>query len=127
MFSTQCVFLFWGIVCTDVESDTCFGVETCNSFTAEMHANVFALQSSIEDETNVAFLCDNQAAAQAVTGQVVSWTNGITCKVGIAVDRLCGKLYCTSTRHTHSHDVTLGTSLPILLELYCQETSRGKR
>ena len=67
-------------------------------------ARMWLLQSGIVEKSKVVFLYDNQAAALAVIGKVVSRTNCTLCKVGIAIDRLCNKLYCTSTHHIHSHD-----------------------
>ena len=101
-------FCSGGIVCTDTGSELYFGAETCNSYTAEVQANVFArlwlLQSSLKDEMNVVFLHDNQAAADAVGGIVVSRTNSMMCKIGVAIDRVCSNIFCTSSHHIHSHD-----------------------
>jgi hypothetical protein len=86
-------------MCCDSESPLYFGVETYNSFSAELQANVMArmwlLQSGIEEKSKVVFLYDNCAAANAAIGKVVSKTNRVLCKTGIAIDRLCSKLYCT--------------------------------
>ena len=107
-FNHDLFFSSGGVICTDRDSQLYFGAEKHNSFTAELYANVMArmwlLQSGIVEKSNVVFLYDNQAAALAVIGKVVSRSNCTLCKVGIAIDRLCNKLYCTSTHHTHSHD-----------------------
>ena len=83
-------------MCTDSSSDLFFGAEACNSFTAEVHANVFArlwlLQSNLQDKTDVCFMYDNQAAADAVSGVVVSRTNSMMCKISVAIDRVCSNI-----------------------------------
>ena len=95
-------------MCIDKESPLYFGAEKCNSFTAELQANVMArlwlLRSGIPDHLSIIFLFDNQSAADAVVGKSVSRTNSTMRKVGIAIDRLCNKIYHTGTHHIHSHD-----------------------
>jgi len=67
-----------GIVCVDKESPLYFGAGTCNSFTAELQANVRArlwlLQSGLAEYTSVVFLFDNQTAADVI-GKSVSRSN----------------------------------------------------
>ena len=96
-------------MCVDKESPLYFGAEACNSFAAELQANVMArpwlLQSGIPNHTSIVFLYDNKSAADAVVGKSVSRTNSTMCKVGIATDRLCNKICCTITHHIHSHDI----------------------
>lgn len=95
-------------MCSDVESPLYFGAEKHNSFTAELQANVMArlwlLQSGVSESIKICFLYDNQAAADAIVGKSVSRTNCIMCKFGLAVDRLCNKLYTSISHHIHSHD-----------------------
>ena len=118
-------------MCVDKENPLYFGAETCNSFTAELQANVMArlwlLQSGISDHIGIIFLYDNQSAADAVVGKTVSRTNSTMCKVGIAIDRLCNKLYHTGTHHIHGHDKhpwnELADSICILV---CKRTQESK-
>ena len=60
-------------MCCDCESALYFGVETYNSFTAEMQANVMArlwlLQSGLCEHSVVVFLYDSKAAADAAIGK----------------------------------------------------------
>ena len=68
-------------MCIDKESPLYVGADKCNSFTAELQANVMArlwlLQSGIDDQLSVVFLYDNKAAADAVIGKSVSRTNSM--------------------------------------------------
>jgi hypothetical protein len=97
-----------GIMCSDEDSHLYFGAERHNSFTAELQANVMArlwlLQSGVAESIKIVFLYDNQSAADAIVGKSVSRTNCIMCKFGLAVDRLCNKMYASISHHIHSHD-----------------------
>ena len=97
-----------GIMCSDVDSHLFFGADFNNSFIAELQANVMArlwlFQFGVDEHIKIVFLYDNQAAADAIVGQAVSGTKSIMCKFGIAVDRLCNKMYVSITHHIHSHD-----------------------
>ena len=98
-------------MCSDEDSPLYFGADMCNSFTAELQANVMArlwlLQSRVDKHITNVFLYDSHAAADAVVGKSVSRTNCIMCKFGIAQLLLMDfvvKMHDNITHHIHSHD-----------------------
>ena len=84
------------------------GAETCNSFTAELQANVMArlwlLQSGCPDHMNFVLLYDNKSAADAVIGKAVSKTNSLMCRVGI-ITKSTVLLFTASIVMIFTHEV----------------------